>query len=351
MDENAAAMARRADLTYVTDSTPGVRRRRCGRGFTYVDGDGEFVHDEELRERIDDLAVPPGWTEVWICRRADGHIQATGRDEEGRKQYIYHPRWRRARERQKYERLAAFGARLPVLRQRVGRHLAASGVDRRRVAAAAIRLLDRASMRVGNESYTEDNGSFGVTTLRKRHVEIRSSAKVSLQFIAKSGRERDVEVQDEALVEVLRDLRHLSGENLFVYRNGTGPTALHADDVNEYLRSVTDQPISAKDFRTWRGSVRALEVLLDAGDLPEDERHAVVIRAADAVAELLGNTRATARDFYVPPGLFQAYEAGRLESLLERARRERPQNVRPGFRRGEPLLLALLPHLEDDLDR
>jgi DNA topoisomerase-1 len=306
---------------------------------------GETVRDEAIRERIAALAIPPAWQDVWVCARHDGHIQATGRDDEGRKQYIYHPLWRKSRDRAKYRRLAELGARLPELRRRVGRDLAARGPERERVVAGAVRLLDVAALRVGNESYAEDNGSFGLTTLQRRHVTV-SGDRVRLRFQGKSGRERDVRVRDPRLADLLRDLRTLPGEDLFVFADAEGNVGrVGPEDVNEYLRSLITDEVSAKDFRTWAASVRALQVLANASPANGDA-HAVALEAVDEAAALLGNTRSTAREFYIHPGLLRAFEEGALTGLLESAAHAARVAMRPGFRRGEALLFVLLPRLE-----
>jgi DNA topoisomerase I len=338
--------AEAAGLRYVSDEDPGICRKPCGRGFTYRDARGKTIRDRELRERLEDLAIPPAWRDVWICPHEDGHLQVTGRDEEGRKQYLYHPRWRRTRDRIKYARLEKLGARLPQLRQRVGRHLDGAGLERERVVAGAVRLLDRAALRLGSEAYTEENDSFGITTLRKEHVEKRG-ARMRFRFEAKSGQERDVVVRDERLARLVGDLLRVDDERLFVFENGNEThrtlSNLRPEHVNAYLRDAFQGEITAKDFRTWTGSVAVLLELERALDRSEDERDAAVVEAIDAAAELLGNRRPTARDFYVHPGLLDAYGGGELEALIRGASLPRR---RPGFRTGERLLLALLPRLE-----
>lgn len=338
-------LAKRAGLVYVEVETPCFRRRPCGRGFTYLTPGGETVRDEETRARFEELAVPPGWTEVRIVVADRGHIQATGRDEEGRKQYIYHPEWREARERQKYLRLETLGRGLPSLRSRVGRHLRLDGLPKERVTAAAVRLLDRLAMRIGHEEYAEDNGSYGVTTLRKRHVRL-SGDQVRLRFDAKGGIQRELGTDDAALAKVIHDLRSLRGKRLLRYRSKGETLPLRARDVRDYLRTWVDPEVTAKDFRTWTGSVRFLE-RIRGRDPDPDDRHTVVLEVLDDVADFLGNTRTTTRDFYVHPGLMEAYEAGELEALVRRVEDDRARLRRPGHRSDEPLFLALLPRLQE----
>jgi DNA topoisomerase I len=342
---DASHAARAAGLRYVSDEEPGIRRRPCGRGFTYIDASGETIREERVRARIADLAIPPAWREVWICASEDGHLQVTGRDEEGRKQYLYHSRWRLHREREKYQRLQEIGPRLPMLRQAVGRALEDSGLGRPRVVAGAVRLLDQAGLRLGSEAYAEENESFGLTTLRKEHASVRGQ-RLRLRFQGKSGQEQDLVVRDAALTRLVRALLRTDEENLFAFENGAADervTRLRPEHVNDYLRELLGTEATAKDFRTWLGSVEALRVL--ATSEPDGQRDAaqIAIGAVDAAAEVLGNLRSTAREFYVHPGLLQAFESGSLPRLVDRAKLPPP---RPGFRQGERLLIALLPKLE-----
>ena len=347
---DAVESARHAGLRYVSDEEPGIRRRRCGSGFAYIDIDGSTVPRGAGRERIEALVIPPAWQDVWICPREDGHIQATGRDEEGRKQYLYHPHWRAHRDLQKYRRLLDLGPRLPKLRRRIGRELRATGIDKTRVVAGAIRLLDRVALRVGSEIYAEENESFGITTLRKEHVRLDGN-RVRLRFDGKSGIPRDVTLRDHRLSHLIKDLRRVPGESLFVFKNGengaTSEVQLRPDHVNDRLRDVLDCEVTSKDFRTWAGSVEVLCVLSRSLHVDESERDRVVLEAVDAAAELLGNLRSTAREFYVHPGLLAAYETGKLEGLIQRAK---PAGSQPGLRRGEELFLAVLPELPDGDD-
>lgn len=339
-------VARDAGLEYVDGSEPGIRRRRCGNGFTYLDDDGETIREGSVRQRIEELAIPPAWSDVWICPSPDGHIQATGRDAEGRKQYVYHPRWKEAGDLRKFDHLRSFGESLPAVRQRVGRDLAREGFPRAKIVAVAVRLLDVAAMRIGNEQYAEENGSFGLITLRRRHV-TENGGGLRFRFPGKGGGERDVEVHEPRVASIVRSLVELPSDRVLAWPNGDALRPLRSDDVNDYLRSVTGRDVTAKDFRTWRGSLRALEVLADAepGDSVDDP-HQVVLAAVDEVADLLGNERGTAREFYIQPGLLEAYEKGELHAIIEAVEERRLELSRPGFRRGEPLLLALLPALE-----
>lgn len=347
----APEVARRAGLRYVDGDSDGIRRRRCGRGFTYVDAEGETVRDEEVRRRAEELAIPPAWEDVWIAADPDAHVQATGRDAEGRKQYIYHPRWKAARELDKFRRIRELGAVLPPLRRRVGRIVGVEGLGRARVVAGAVRLLDRSSMRVGNEEYVDDHGSFGLTTLRRRHVRIRDDGRACFRYPGKSGQERRLEVRDRRLADFLREVRRLEGDRLFSFRRRGEIRSLTADDLNAWLRETTERDVSAKDFRTWAGTLWVLRSLRDA-ETPssEDEARERTLEALDRAAELLGNSRATTREFYVHPGLVGAWERGELADLIDDVRSEADDATALGHRTCEPLLLVLLPRLERFLD-
>lgn len=339
---DAMATARSAGLRYVSDDEKGIRRRRCGRGFTYVNPAGKTVRDPGTKKRIETLAIPPAWTEVWICRDADGHLQVTGRDDVGRKQYLYHDRWRTGRDRVKYARLAEFGERIPALRRKVERDLSTTGLDRRRVIAGAIRMLDRGALRLGSDAYTAENDSFGVTTLLKEHVTLGSDG-VSFRFPSKSGQERAVTFQDEPLARLVRALRRVEGDRLLVYRTESGTlTALRPEQVNDYLREALSCEATAKDFRTWAGTLEALHALMDAPD--GSDRPSSLVEAIDAAADRLGNGRPAARDYYVHPGLVGAFEQGRLTELVEEI--GTPPSV-AGLKVDERRLLALLPLLEE----
>lgn len=346
----APEVARRAGLRYVDDDADGIRRRRCGSGFTYVDAEGETVRDDELRRRVEELAIPPAWDDVWIAADPGAHVQATGRDAEGRKQYIYHPRWKAARELDKFRRIRELGEVLPPLRRRVGRILGGEGLGRVRVVAGAVRLLDRSSMRVGNEEYADEHGSFGLTTLRRRHVRI-SDGRARFRYPGKSGQERRLEVRDRRLAGFLREVRRLEGDRLFSFRRRGEVRRLTADDLNAWLRETTECDVSAKDFRTWAATLCVLRSLRDAGTpSSESEAHERTLEALDRAAELLGNSRATTREFYVHPGLPRAWERGELADVIDGVRSDAEEAAVLGHRTGEPLLLVLLPRLERFLD-
>jgi DNA topoisomerase I len=318
------AAAQLAGLRYTSDEQAGIRRKRKGRGFTYIDDDGAPVRDDVDLRRIRGLAVPPAWTNVWISPSPLGHIQATGRDARGRKQYRYHERWREIRDEAKYGRLPDFAKALPRIRERVDADLAQPGIPRDRVLATAIRILEQTFMRVGNIEYTRANGSFGLTTLRSKHVDVEGS-RIVFRFRGKSGKDHEVDVRDRRLARVVARLEQLPGQELFRYRDDDGELrTITSDDVNAYLREVAGQDLTAKDFRTWAGTVLAARALAQLGPARNDRiARKRVVEAIDVVSARLGNTRAVCRKCYVHPGILDAYAVGDLPPALRRPERTR----------------------------
>jgi DNA topoisomerase-1 len=310
--------ARAAGLRYVTDDEPGIRRRRSGKGFTFLDPQGRTVKDPKVAERIRKLAIPPAWTDVWICPRANGHLQATGRDAKGRKQYRYHADWRSVRDETKFGRMIAFGETLPRLRERVDQDLSLRGLPREKVLAAVVMLLETTLIRIGNPEYARQNNSFGLTTLRNRHVDI-SGSSLRFEFRGKSGQDHSVEIQDRRLARIVRQIRDLPGQKLFQYLDEAGERqSVSSEDVNEYLRAVTGEDFSAKDFRTWGGTVLALSALLERGPCEtEKEASRAVVEAVKQVSASLGNRPAICRKFYVHPLVIESYLEGSLTQGLE----------------------------------
>ncbi len=341
--DDPVALARLAGLRHVHDDEPGIRRQRWGRGFTYRDPSGEVVRDAAVRRRIEELAIPPAWTDVWICRSPKGHLQATGRDDRGRKQYRYHELWRAVRDATKYARLVPFAEALPALRRRVRRDLARDGLDRRRVLATLVRLLERTRVRVGNEEYARTNGSFGLTTLQEEHVEVEG-ADVHLEFRGKGGKLHRVDVHDPRVADLVAECQEIAGCSLFSYRDGSGATHdVDSGDLNDYLREAMGGDFTAKDFRTWAGTVGAVEHLLAAEPAADARQaHRNVVAAIEAVAVALRNTPAVTRDFYVHPAVVAAYEAGELRALCERATRRAARGGERELRRAEVATLAVL---------
>ena len=304
-------------LLYTSDEAPGIVRKRAGQGFSYVDANGAIVEDQKLLDRIASLAIPPAWTDVWVAPSPRGHLQATGRDGKGRKQYRYHPHWRNHREETKFGRLADFGNALPTIRAQVENDLHRHGLPREKVVAAIVALLERTRIRVGNDEYARANKSFGLTTLLDRHVDAGTTA-VRFKFRGKSGKAHEVTLQDRRLARVVKRCQDLPGQRLFVYEDEDG--VIHkvgSSDVNFYLREISGADYSAKDFRTWSGTVIATSVLRHL-PLPDSDAVAKrdILAAVDAVAEELGNTRAVARQSYIHPAIFAAYKAGTLQELV-----------------------------------
>jgi DNA topoisomerase-1 len=313
-----AEAARTARLRYVTDEKPGIRRLRRGRGFGYVDPQGRRVRDEETLARIRSLAVPPAWTEVWVSPWPNGHLQATGRDARGRKQYRYHPRWREARDETKYTRMIAFGEALPRIRRRVAADLRKKGLPREKVLAAVVRLLDETLIRIGNDEYARGNESFGLTTLRNRHVEVAGS-RVRFSFRGKGGKLHEVDLRDERLARIVRRCREIPGQELFQYLDDQdSPQDVKSDDVNDYLRDVAGDEFTAKDFRTWAGTVLAAAALRGCEPC-RSQTHArrEIVGAIKLVAEHLGNTPAICRKCYIHPEVHAAYQQGDLHAQLD----------------------------------
>ena len=309
-----ALVAQAAGLRYVSDMSPGIKRKRAGKYFSYIGLDGKPIHDAAELKRIRALAIPPAWTNVWICPKPNGHIQATGRDAKGRKQYRYHPRWRAVRDETKYHRMIAFGEALPAIRARVTQDLARPGkLSREKVLAAVILLLDATSIRVGNEEYARENRSYGLTTLRNRHVAI-SGSSIRFHFRGKSGKEHRVTIRNKRLARVVKDCQELPGHELFQYVDADQqPSTIESADVNAYLRQITGQDFTAKDFRTWTGTVAAAVALEQLGK-PETETQAKknINLAIETTANHLGNTKAVCRKCYVHPGIIDAYLEGTL---------------------------------------
>lgn len=334
-------IAAQAKLRYVNDHDAGFTRKRVGRGFSYFDAEGKRVQDPALRARFEALVIPPAWREVWICKSPHGHIQATGRDEKGRKQYIYHPRWDEARDLVKFNRVLPFGRALAQLRQQVEADLRKRGLPHAKVTALVLRLLDETLIRVGNLEYARTNGSFGLTTLQDEHVEA-TGKRVTFSFTGKSGQPRELALQDRQLARLVKQCQDLPGQELFQYLDETGvQCVLCSEDVNAYLRDATGDDFTAKDFRTWGGTVAMVHALhqLGAGE-NEKERKTNITKAVKATAEVLGNTPTVCRNYYIHPAVVTAYAAGTLLPLREQIA-DQPA-TRPYLDEDEATVMALL---------
>ena len=332
------ASVREAGLRYGTDRLSGIRRKRVGRGFTYSTADGTPI-DRATRDRIRQLVIPPAWRDVWISADPQSHLQVTGRDAKGRKQYRYHARWREVRDTQKYGHLLAFADALPLIRRQVAADLKQPPLSRTWVLATVVRILDRAVLRIGNEEYARANGSYGLTTLRNRHVQVRGG-RVHFRFRAKSGVLQRIDVADLDLARAVRKCQELPGQLLFQYLDSGGsPHSITSTDVNEYLRSVGGPDVSAKEFRTWTGTLAAARGLhRPAPGSTLRDRRAVIVQVIDEVAARLGNTRAVCRKSYIHPEILRAYEAG--ETLEISGSGDAPP--RTGLNKAERALHAFL---------
>lgn len=315
MHEPAAtvkAAAREAGLRYIDDRQPGITRQRRGRHFAYFYPNGSLVRDRHEVDRIRALAIPPAYTHVWISPIANGHIQATGRDARLRKQYRYHKRWSQVRDEAKYQRLIAFGHALPAIRAAVAKDLSLPELPRRKVLAAIVAIMDSTGLRVGNEEYARQNDTFGLTTLRTRHARV-SGSTVRLRFRGKTGRQYSIALDDKRLARIVKRCRDLPGEELFTYVDETGALcAVTSDDVNDYLRENAGEAFSAKDFRTWIGTVQCIAALTEPASGHTDVKQRIG-EALASVAERLGNTPAICRKAYVHPAVLETYSRkGRL---------------------------------------
>src|SRR5881396_1348584 len=323
--------ARAAGLRYVSDLSPGIRRKRAGKGFMYRTGEGRTVDDRDTIRRIKGLAVPPAWTDVWICPNPHGHLQATGRDARGRKQYRYHLRWREVRDAVKYDRMVAFAAALPEIRERTDRDLERPGMPFEKVLAAIVRLLEETRIRVGNEEYRKENGSFGLTTLRNRHAEV-IGADVHFSFRGKSGKLHRVDLQDRRLARIVKRCLEIPGQELFQFLDESGEAKpIDSADVNAYLRDISGEDFTAKDFRTWIGTVLAAKALAEVATFTSHaDAKRKIARAVESVAKRLGNTKAVCRKCYIHPAIVEAYLDGATIATLK-VRVSRLTNARGGL--------------------
>jgi DNA topoisomerase-1 len=338
-----AESARSAGLRYVSDTQPGIKRKRSGKGFRYLDVDGKPLKDRDILARIKSLAIPPAWTQIWICPNAKGHLQAVGRDAKGRKQSRYHPRWREVRDETKYERMISFGAALPLIRDRVEHDLSVRELPRPKVLATIVRLMEMTLIRVGNEEYARQNKSYGLTTMRNKHVDVTGST-VTFSFRGKSGVKHTVDITDKRLARIVQRCQDIPGYELFQYVDKDGAHhSVDSADVNEYLREITDLDFTAKDFRTWAGSVLACEMLSELAVFEsEAEAKKNVIQAIKQVSARLGNTPSVCRKCYVHPVVVEFYMNGTILNGTKRKAEEDGPDSRNLLRLEELALLELL---------
>lgn len=336
-------VAEEAGLRYVSDDQPGYTRKRKGDDFEYFDTSGKPIRDENRLLRIRRIGIPPAYTDVWICPTANGHIQATGRDARGRKQYRYHERWREARDENKYERMLVFGKALPKIRRRVNRDLKRPGLPREKVLATVVQLLERTFIRIGNEEYAKENKSFGLTTMRNRHVGV-TGEKLKFSFRGKSGKEHEVDVTDRRLAKIIRLLQDLPGQEVFQYLNGNQERRkVTSEDVNEYLREITGEEFTAKDFRTWAGTVLAA-MALNAQEAFENKTQANknIKDAISAVSKILGNTPTVCRKCYVHPAVLETYLDGEMIDGLKQRTEETLSRKLSNMRSEEAAVMSFL---------
>lgn len=337
------ASARAAGLRYVNDDQPGIQRRRFGKHFRYFRADGEAVRDPQELGRIRALAIPPAWTQVWICPISNGHLQATGRDSKGRKQYRYHPQFRSLRDEAKYERLLLFGKSLPQIRARVEEDLNQPGLPRSKVLATVLRLLETTLIRVGNEEYARTNGSFGLTTMRNKHVNVEGSA-VRFRFRGKSGIHHSIRVDDRRLARTVRRCQELPGQELFQYLDDDGePRRIDSEDVNAYLQEISGESFTAKDFRTWAGTVLAARTLQEFEKFTSTtQAKRNVVAAIEVVSKRLGNTKAVCRKCYIHPLVVNAYLDGSLQKTLRQRAAQTLTQAQDALSPQESALLSFL---------
>jgi len=347
--ETHAATARKAGLTYVTDSEQGITRKRVGGGFAYYRPDGALIKDRAERKRINSLAIPPAWTDVWICPDPGGHMQVTARDAKGRKQYRYHPRFRARRDQSKFGRMLTFSAALPKLREQIEKDLQPPGLSRRKLLATLVQLLDRTLIRVGNDEYTKANRSYGLTTLRQRHAEVEGHT-VRFEFKGKSGVPHSVTITDRRLAAIVQQLQDLPGQQLFQFIDEDGKRqSIDSDDVNAYLREVTGLNVTAKDFRTWSGTMLAARALREMGPgAGEREVKRNINRALEQVASRLRNTRTVCRKYYVHPAILDAYQRGIAAPAPPQPPDERKSRPSAALRREE---ISVLQFLQQEIAR
>ena len=333
--------ARKIGLRYVSDRDPGIVRKPWGRYFQYLDSKGSRVQDSATLERIRRLVIPPAWTEVWICAREDGHLQAVGRDTRRRKQYRYHEAYRQIQDETKFNRMAAFGAALPKIRAHIRKDLGSRGMCKRKILATIVQLLDSVAIRIGNEDYARQNDSFGLTTLRNDHVDVTGQT-IHFHFRGKSGQLHKMKLTDRRLAAIVRKCQCLPGQELFLYEDAEGQIVkIHSDDVNEYLDGLAREKFTAKDFRTWKGTTEMILALEQWGpaDSPTDAKKKIT-EAVKVTSQKLGNRPAACRAYYIHPAIPAAYMDGSLFNTLDHA--QKIQTSETGLRPEERVALALV---------
>jgi DNA topoisomerase-1 len=330
------------DLLHIDDTRPGIRRRKWGRGFSYFDEHKKRISDQELLSRIKNLAIPPAWLDVWICKQARGYLQATGRDEVKRKQYIYHPDWVAYRQAIKFEKMFDFGSMLPQIRTAVEEGLKREQWDQEKVLALTVKLLDEVPMRVGNDYYTKTNQTYGLTTLRRKHMNV-SKKSIQFNYRAKSGKERTVDLADPTLIRLIKECSELPGYEVFRYKDEAGKmNSINSQLLNEYIRSISCEKFSCKDFRTWAANSISIESYLELKKLPAEERPGNMETAVvKKVAAQLGNTESVCRNYYIHPEVREAIRSEQVPSYTQSKKGHRPSALKRLYRE-EAIALAIM---------
>ncbi|MCE5317060.1 MAG: DNA topoisomerase IB [Parachlamydia sp.] len=342
-----------AGLVYVNDQKPGITRALKGAHFKYYGTDGKVITDTDEIQRIRSLAIPPAYKDVWICPKPNGHIQATGRDSKGRKQYRYHARWKEVRDETKYNKMVAFAQSLPSLRKRINRDMALPGLPKEKVLATVVHLLEVTLIRIGNEEYVRENNSYGLTTMRNHHVDV-DGTKIMFNFRGKSGKKFSISLQDKRLAKIVKRCKELPGQDLFEYIDDEGnPVSISSTDVNEYLQNMTNDHFTAKDFRTWAGTVLAYFALQKFQQFDTDvEAKKNIVQAIENVAKKLGNTPSVCRKCYVHPEVFHAYLDGTLiKTIKQRAEQEIVASLEDLSSEESAVLAFLQQRLEQELKK
>ena len=338
-----ARLAKASQLRYVMDDSPGITRKRTGKGFLYIDAQGRVLSQAKHLRRIQSLAIPPAWEHVWISPWADSHLQATGRDARGRKQHRYHPRWREVRDQTKFDRMSAFGRALPGLRRRLNRDLARPGLPRDKILATVVKLLEATLIRIGNEEYARHNRSYGLTTMRSKHVKVKGT-KIQFEFRGKGGKAFNLDFNDRRLARIVNHCQDLPGQELFQYVDQEGRhRTINSSDVNDYLRQITGDEFAAKDFRTWAGTVlaaKALQEIMQVDSKAHTRRN--IIKAIETVAKKLGNTRSVCRNCYIHPAVIDCYLDGSLINVSTEGRDRKTRALLPKLNSDELAVLAIL---------
>ncbi|RNI26521.1 DNA topoisomerase IB [Rufibacter latericius] len=346
---DVAASAQQAGLRYFPDTKPGLTREQKGKKTTFLNAKGEPITDEKVLERIQKLVIPPAWTNVWICPSANGHIQATGRDDKGRKQYIYHPDWQQARSLNKFGRMMAFGKALPEIRKQVEKDLSLKNLEKRKILAIVVELLDNSFIRIGNRAYAKSNKSYGLTTLRDRHVKIEGD-HLRLDFVGKKGVKHEISIKDRRLARLVKQCQDIPGYDLFQYYDEEGNRQpIESGDVNEYLRSLSTEDFTAKDFRTWGGTVLMVECLEEIlNEDPNISKDKSVKEAAKMVARELGNTPSVCNKYYIHPEVVNLFKQDKLfDYLRKHDAKKRKEN--PYLSRTEEFVIKMLKDIKLDV--